>query len=167
MSGARGYAERFVREEPQFYVLRVLTTIVCWLFVVFASWSGYRAIVQVKSLELRSVDAVLHPGSTVTADAVSWARTYVSVRIELVQDAHRETIGWRQIGTHGVPSLDPRWVRATLSATLTPAMLERLHDGDARVVATALGRSQWMRVPPPTIREARVELRVSSAASTP
>lgn len=159
MTAARGYTERFVREEPQFRVLRILTTVVCMSFVPLASWSGYRAIVQVKSLELRPIDGVVQAGSTVTADAVSWARNYVSVRIELVQDRHRETIGWQQIGTHGVPSLDPRWQRATLTATLTPAILEHYHDGDARIVATALGRSQWMRVPPPTIREARVTLR--------
>jgi hypothetical protein len=167
MTAARGYAERFVREEPQFFVLRVVTTWVCVLFAVFASWSGYRAIVQVKSLELRPVPGALHAGSTVTADAVSWARNYVSVRVELVQDAHRETIGWQQIGTHGVPSLDPRWERATVSATLTPALLDRYHDGEARIVATALGRSQWMRVPPPTIREARVMLRRGAGIGSP
>jgi hypothetical protein len=159
MSLASGYAERFVREEPQFYVLRILTTVVCSLFVVFGGWSGYRAIVQVKSLQIRPVDAVLQPGSTVAVDAVSWARTYVDVRLELVQDAHRETIGTQQIGTHGVPSLDPRWQRATLSVTLTRTVLERYHEGSAMVVATAIGRSQWMRIPPPTVREARVMLR--------
>jgi hypothetical protein len=159
VTAARGYTERLVREEPQFLVLRLLTTTVCGLFAVFASWSGYRAIVQVKSLELEPLAHVMSAGSTVTADAVSWGRTYVSVRIELVQDGRRETIGWQQMGTHGVPSLDPRWVRARVTATVTPETLDHFHDGDARVVATALGRSQWLRVPPPTIREAPVVLR--------
>jgi hypothetical protein len=159
MSLASGYTERFVQEEPQFYVLRILTTIVCSLFVVLGSWSGYRAIVQVKSLELRRVEGVLAPGSIIAVDAVSWARNYVDLRLELIQDAHRETIGMQQIGTHGVPSLDPRWQRATLSVTLPPALLDRYHDGRATIIATATGRSQWMRIPPPTIRQALVTIR--------
>jgi hypothetical protein len=158
MSLASGYTERFVREEPQFFVLRVLATMVCSLFVLLGSWSGYRAIVQVKSLEIRPIETAIRPGSTITVDAVSWGRTYVDVRLELVQGWHREKIGAQQIGTHAVPSLDPRWQRATLSLAIPPALLNRYHDGDAKIVATATGRSQWMRIPPPTVREARVTI---------
>jgi hypothetical protein len=79
-----------------------------------------------------------------------------------------DTLIVHQLGTHGVPSLDPRWQAESDSVVLAADRLARYYDGEATLVATAVGRSQWMRTPPPTVRELRVTLRTLDAAgSTP
>jgi hypothetical protein len=147
-----------IREEPQFLVLRWLTIAVLALFVPSACWSGYRAIVQVKSLAIRASGTALGPGTRVAIDGVSWARNYVTMRLMLAQDGRTDTLIVHEIGTHGVPSLDPRWQAESDSAVLSAERLARYHDGEATLVATAVGRSQWLRVPPPTVRVLRVTL---------
>lgn len=151
-----------VREEPQFVVLRWFTIAVLSLFVPAACFSGYRALVQVKSLDIRTSGTTLGPGSRVAMDGVSWGRTYVTMRLMLRQDDRIDTLIVHELGTHGVPSLDPRWQAESDSVVLGADQLARYHDGEATLVATAIGRSQWMRVPPPTVRELRVSLRTES-----
>jgi hypothetical protein len=147
-----------IRDEPQFVALRWLTIVVLSLFVPSACWSGYRAIVQVKSLAIRASGTALGPGSRVAIDGVSWARNYVTMRLMLAQDGRTDTLIVHEIGTHGVPSLDPRWQAESDSVVLSSDRLARYHDGDATILAMAVGRSQWLRTPPPTVRALRVTL---------
>jgi hypothetical protein len=153
-----------VREEPQYVVLRWLTIVVLALFAPAACWSGYRAIVQVKSLAIRTTGTTIAQGAHVAIDGVSWGRTYVTMRLMLQQDGRSDTLIVHQLGTHGVPSLDPRWQAESDSAVISPELLSRYHDGPARLVAVAVGRSQWLRIPPPTIRELAVTLNTGSVA---
>lgn len=51
----------------------------------------YRAVTQIHNLEIQS-DDVVRSGSAVSATVVSYARTPIDVRIELVQDAHSEIV---------------------------------------------------------------------------
>lgn len=152
------------REEPQFVVLRWLTIAVLASFAPAACWSGYRAIVQVKSLAIRTDATTIAAGSRVAIDGVSWARNYVTMRLLLKQESRTDTLIVHQIGTHGVPSLDPRWQAESDSVVIGSELMSRYHDGPARLVAIAVGRSQWMRIPPPTIRELAVTLKTSSEA---
>ena len=46
----------------------------------------------------------------------------------------------------------------SLSVTLTPAMLSEFDPGPATLRASAVGRPQWLRVPPPSIREQAVSI---------
>ena len=46
----------------------------------------------------------------------------------------------------------------------TAALLERFRPGPATLRATGLGSSQWLRVPPPEVRERYVEIAVRRAA---
>ena len=41
---------------------------------------------------------------------------------------------------------------------LTPTMLDGFEPGTAMLRATAVGRSQWLRIPPPTVREQPVRI---------
>jgi hypothetical protein len=43
-------------------------------------------------------------------------------------------------------------------ATLTPALLASFAPGPAELRAVAVGRSQWLRVPPPTVAAVTVVL---------
>src|SRR5205085_7358831 len=107
---------------------------------------------QVKSLELRASGRGLQPGSSITVHAVSWARTTVTVRVELVQDGRSDTLQVRTIQSNHVASLDPRTRSAWLYVVLGREALARFHAGGAMLRASAIGGPQWLRTPPPLVR---------------
>jgi hypothetical protein len=160
----RSTAARFEQEGLEFVVLRRVSIVVLVLFLVPGIFAAYRAWVQVRSLEIRASSPTLGAGSTVTVDGVSWARTYVAMRLVLKQGARTDTLMRYQIGTNAVPSLDPRMREASVTVTLGADLLANYHDGEARLIATAIGRPQWMRIPPPLVRETAVRLRTPGAA---
>ena len=56
------------------------------------------------------------------------------------------------------PVFDPRPQHGSVVVTLTREMLAPLENGPAILRASALGRPQWLRTPPPTIREQPVTI---------
>lgn len=127
--------------------------------LVIAMLSGYRAYFQVRSLELSLPERTLHSGSTIEASVVTSGRTFVDVQLEIIQGGHSEPLAAGQVPKNNFASYDPRTQRAALRVALTPELLARFEDGPARVRATATGRAQWLRVPPPEVREIIVEIR--------
>ena len=121
-----------------------------------AMWSGYRAIVQVFALDLRVAGPVLRAGSTVGFRVVTSARTTVDVTLEVVQGERARTLATRRVPGNRNPAYDPRPRRDSLALGLPPETLAALAPGPAVIRATAVGRSQWLRLPPPTVREAAV-----------
>lgn len=121
--------------------------------------SGYRAWVQVRGLELRVEDATLRGGSVVRTSVVISGRATVEVRLELIQGARVETLAVQNVPGNEWAAIDPRPRAASQSVGVTPETLERFSEGAALVRATATGRPQWTRLPPPTVRETRVEIR--------
>jgi hypothetical protein len=118
--------------------------------------SGYRAIVQIYRLELRVPDRPLVAGASVGARVVTSGRTRATLTLELIQDGHVATLGRQLVTGNWDGAYDPLPKRAALQASITAAQLASLRPGPARLRATALGSSQWLRVPPPTIREIAV-----------
>jgi hypothetical protein len=129
------------------------------VILVFAAMSGYRAYFQVRSLELRPAERVLRSGTSVEVKAESYARTPVDVRIELIQGAKTKNLGGVRIPRNYDPALDPRLKRAALTVALTPELLSGFESGPAQLRATAEGRMQFGRTPPPLIREVSVEIK--------
>ncbi len=127
------------------------------MHVPLALWSGYRATVQVQSLELNASDR-LRDGSTIRVGVVSSGRVTVDVRLEMIQGARAETLGVQRVASSGNPAYDPRFKRAAMSVVVTPQLLSRFEAGSARVRATAHGRPQSLRTPPPETREVMVEI---------
>lgn len=125
---------------------------------VVAMLSGHRAYFQVRSLDLVSSGKVLRGGSSVRASVVTSGRTFARVRLELIQGAHAEKLAEQVVPKNEWAAIDPRQQRATLTATLTPELLARFEAGPALLRATALGGSQWLRVPPPEVRDLEVEV---------
>ena len=119
--------------------------------------SAYRAWYQVHSLKLVT-GGVLRDGSTIEATVVSYARTPVDVRLELIQGMRTVTLGQQLVPDNHLAGYDPRPRRATLTVALTPELLARFEAGHALLRATATGRPQWLRLPPPTVCEADVAL---------
>jgi len=118
--------------------------------------SSYRAWVQIKRLSVTASEPVLHAGTTVRADVASWARTEADATLELVQGSHVETLGTLDLPRNREPVFDPRPRRDSVVVVLSPAQLSRFDAGPARLRATAYGRPQWLRTPPPVVREQEV-----------
>ena len=140
------------RESRVLVVVRWLSTVVLALYAIFGLISAYRAWVQVKSLDLRTSGQELQRGSSITVLAVSWARTTVTVRVELIQDGRSDTLQICRIQSNHVASLDPRTRSAWLYVVLGREQLERFHAGRATIRASAIGGPQWLRTPPPLVR---------------
>lgn len=127
-------------------------------YVAPGLFSAYRAWVQVRSLELNAPRSEIRSGDTVRVRAVSWARTRVRFDLQLVQGERARTLAARVIPDNHNPSIDPRWRRDSIVVVLTPALLEEYDRGPATLRATAIGGPQWLRTPPPLIRQRRVNL---------
>jgi hypothetical protein len=115
--------------------------------------SSYRAWIQIKELTLSTTSSELAPGVVVRSNLTSWARTESDARIELVQGRHVTMLGEVYLPRNHDAYYDPRPRHGTVEVALTPAMLEGFEAGAATLRATALGRPQWLRTPPPTVRE--------------
>ena len=120
--------------------------------------SSYRAWVQIKSLSLSTTSPVLSPGVIIRSDLVSWARTESDARIEIVQGGDTMMLGEVYLPRNREPVFDPRPQHGSVVVTLTREMLAPLENGPAILRASALGRPQWLRTPPPTIREQPVTI---------
>jgi hypothetical protein len=129
------------------------------LFLLDATVSGYRAWVQIFRLNLQMADTVLSPGSSVQVSVKTSGRTFVQVRLELLQSGRTEVLAVEDIPKNGDASLDPRAQYRTLIVQLPPALWSRFRSGPALLRATAIGRPQWLRTPPPTVRERSITLR--------
>lgn len=131
--------------------------IVVSVYLVIGMIALYRALVQVHSLEVQSPD-VLQQGSEVGAMVVSYARTPLDMRIELVQDGHSEIIAVQRVSKNEWSLLDPRTRHSSQTAVLTDDLLARFAAGKAIVRATAIGREQLGHLPPPGVRERVVNI---------
>lgn len=130
------------------------------LFLITGLVSAHRAYYQVRGLELEVSEPVLREGSSIQFGVVGSGRTTLDVRLELIQGAHAETLAARRVRGNEWAFFDPRPTRATHAVVLTPEILSRFVGGAATLRATATGRPQWTRLPPPTVREAAVEIRL-------
>ena len=158
---ARASAARLATFQESSRSLRVLFWILLpfvLAHVILASYSGYRAIVQVYSVQLATDTPTLHAGSTIDVAVATSGRATVDADLELIQSTHGETLAVLRVPGHTNASYDPRTIHASQRVTLTSEQLARFHAGPARLRATANGRSQWLRVPPPVIREQVVEI---------
>jgi hypothetical protein len=139
-------------------VLRRLVLPLLALHVALALWSGYRAIVQVFRLELQVAQPLLRAGSAVSYAVVSSGRVPVTVRLELVQGTRAEMLATTRVRDGAIAGYDPRLQRARQSVVLTEPVLSRFEAGPALLRVTAVGSSQWLRTPPPTVREVAVRI---------
>ena len=132
--------------------------------VILATISGYRAIVQVYHVELATDAPTLRAGTTVAIAVATSGRTTVDAELELIQATHAETLAVLRVHDHTNASYDPRTIHAARRVTLTSEQLAHFAPGPARLRVTANGRSQWLRVPPPVVREQAVEIGTSSGS---
>jgi hypothetical protein len=146
------------REARPLALLRNGTLVLVGTLLLIGIVSTYRALVQVRHLELETSEGTLRSGSTVETEVVISGRTMVDVHLELIQGAHSETLGVLNVRGNEFGFLDPRPKQVSQKVTINNDILSRFHDGEARLRATAIGREQFTRLPPPVVRELRVEI---------
>ena len=139
-------------------VLRWIILPLLCVHVVLALISGYRAIWQIFSLEIRAPAAVLRPGSLVGVKVVSSGRVEADAILELIQGERAETLVVRYLQRNWDGAYDPLPKRDSAFVALSAETLRRFAKGPATLRATAHGSMQWLRTPPPTVRERVVEL---------
>jgi len=141
----------------------VIVKKVIWVFVginfVFAVMSGYRAYYQVRSLDLRLTERVLRSETSVEVITESYGRDPITVRLDLIQGAKTKTLGGIRIPPNYIPAVDPRVKRVSMTVTLTSELLAGFESGPSQLRATALGRPEFGRTPPPLVREVSVEIK--------
>ena len=140
------------------WLRRIVIAFILVTYVIPSLFSAYRAWVQVRSLDLTVARNDLRVGDTIRVNAVSWARTWVYVDLFLIQGKRTDTLATHEIAKNRNASIDPRWRRDSMTVVITPALLAGFEPGPATIRAKAEGGPQWLRVPPPLIREASVQL---------
>jgi hypothetical protein len=148
-----------VKDAWPIVILKRATQVFLALCFVTALVSGHRAYFQVRSLELQLTETTLHDGTVIQTTVVSSGRTHVDVRVELIQGTHVETLAVQRVLGNDWGAIDPRQQHGSQSIVLTSEFLERFQAGTVQVRATATGRPQWTRLPPPVVREASAEIR--------
>jgi len=131
--------------------------VVIGALLVIGAISAYRALVQVRSLDLKAPTS-LPAGSVVEVAVVSSGRTTVDVDVELIQGSHSEKLFRLHLRGNELAFFDPRPRDGSQSMTLTEETLARFEPGPARLRAIAVGREQFTRLPPPTVREMAVDI---------
>jgi hypothetical protein len=126
-------------------------------FLTLGPVAAHRAYFQVRALGLE-VPAVIEPGATVRATATYSGRTTGRIIVELVQGTAAETLASSRVPANRLRFWDPRAVEYVVIAHVTAERLSRFSAGPAVVRVTGHGAGQWMRVPPPEIRERPVRL---------
>jgi hypothetical protein len=121
--------------------------------LAFGIWSAYSAWVQVRKLDLTVASPNLRPGMPAVVHVVSSGRTFVTVRLELVQGSHAETLAELRVAPNHVSVYDPRSRPATMTPTFTTEFLAHFQPGPAILMAIGTGGPQWTRTPPPVVRE--------------
>jgi hypothetical protein len=155
------FESRTIREARAMVLLKRLFTVAVSVYLVIGTISAYRAFYQVRSLELQSPD-VLREGEAITTNVVSYARGAVDVQIELVQEQHTLLLGFQRVHGNDWALFDPRTQHGTQTVVVTDDVLKRFADGKAIVRATATGRPQWGRLPPPLVREKVITIQRTS-----
>lgn len=134
-------------------VLKRACQLVVAIYLVIGAFATWRSYYQVHSLELQTDSSVLQPGSTITANLVSYARNRIDVRFDLIQNGHVETLASRQVPGNEWALLDPRIRKASPVVVLSQEVLGQFEARPVVIRVTATGRPQWGRVPPPVVRE--------------
>jgi len=136
---------------PISWLKRLFVAIIAALLAI-GMVSAHRAYFQIRNLELNAPD-LLTEGSVVQTSVVSSGRTACDVVVELIQGAHSERLLKLHLNGNELGFFDPRAQEDSSRVTLTRDILSSFQPGTARLRAVAIGRHQWFRLPPPTIRE--------------
>ena len=148
-----GLSERASKGSRLLRVVQRVVIIVALLHVAIGAWSAYRAWVQVRRLELKVVSPDLSAGMPSFVHVVTSGRTPVDVRLELIQGSHAVMLATLRVAPSRDGFYDPRTRQGSMMPSFTAEFLAQFQAGPAILRATARGRPQWLREPPPVVEE--------------
>ncbi|MGH7621545.1 MAG: hypothetical protein ACREMU_04330, partial [Gemmatimonadaceae bacterium] len=148
----------FHRTPHSLRVLRWIVGPLVAVHILLATISGYRAVWQIHRVQLYAPERTLHAGSLIGFSYVSTARVPSDAELVLIQGAQHVSVAATSLAANVNPSYDPRTKTASVHATLTPELLANFHAGPATLRVTAYGNMQWLRTPPPVVKELSVQL---------
>jgi len=146
-------------ESKPIVILKLGFAVVLAALFLIGIVSSHRAYFQVRGLGIKS-DQELVAGSNVSISLTTSGRTTVDVRVELIQHERSTTLFNMQLRGSELAFFDPRPRSAQNSITVTKAQLAGFEKGKAVIRATAVGRPQWGRLPPPTVTDFPIDIQV-------
>ena len=146
-----------VKDTRGIAIVKRVCVVVISVYFVIGMIALYRALVQVHRVELNSAQT-LRDYSPITATVLSYGRVPVDLHLELVQQAHTETLATKQLAKNDWALLDPRIRKFTETVVLPGDVLDRFDDGKAIIRATVTGRPQLGHLPAPVVYEQVVEI---------
>ena len=144
--------------DPRWMILfKRLVIFVVALHLLIGLISSYRAYFQVHSVDI-STNELLQDGSLIKTRVVSYGRTPVDVKLEIIQNGIVVKLHEQRVAANEFGFYDPRTQTGSFTVLITAHTLNQLESGAAVLRATAVGRHQWMRLPPPFVREVNVNI---------
>ncbi|MBA2686704.1 MAG: hypothetical protein H0U64_01260 [Gemmatimonadaceae bacterium] len=147
------FDNRLSTETTRLHIIRRSIITLAVIHFSLALISGYRGWAQVKHVRIMTEDEVLGPGSGVAIDVITSGRNPVTLVVEAVQSGKARLLGTDTIPDNRHRFYDPRSQRIRVAVVFTPEILRMFAEGPVLLRARAEGRSQFLRVPPPTIVE--------------
>ena len=138
-------------------LLKKICLLVVGAYLAIGLTAGYRAYHQIKSVDLETPQT-LRAGSLVETFVVTYGRTFVDVRLEVIQGPQTETVSVHRIPNNKWAFMDPRTRRVSNTSVLTDDVIKKFQSGPATLRATATGLPQLGHVPPPMVREIAIEI---------
>ena len=120
--------------------------------------SGFRAWVQVYSLDLWSSSKDAAPGTRIVAKVATSGRIGIAVNLTARQGSNSLLLGSKTIPSNRQAIYDPRSRRDSLVVILDDRLLRELGPGSISIVATATGRPQFTRLPPPVVKHLTMDI---------
>jgi hypothetical protein len=115
---------RFPQESAWERWLKRTTLAFVACYLVIATISGFRAIVQIYSVRI-AAPSLLQPGTAVSTVVRSSGRTFGEVSLELAQRGRVDTLGQGTLAANTNSVFDPRGSRSKSSNRSTPPIPDR------------------------------------------
>ena len=140
-------------------IRRTLTPLLVVVAILFLI-SGVRALVQVFDLDVwvSTTNPSLQGSFEAGTSVITSGRAVATVKLELVQDGRSEILMVDSVRRRNFAVFNPLPRRSARRVVVSPVVLSRFGAGQATVRATATGRPQWTRTPPPSVSSIEINI---------
>ncbi len=149
-------AQRMMGGPRLVRVVKRVVLIIALLYGAVGIWSVYRAWAQVQVLDVKLMSTSLRPGMPSVVRVVTSGLTYVTVRFDLVQGSHSETLADLRVAPSPKGIFSPGKRQGSMMPSFTAEFLAKFQPGPAIVRTTATGVPKWYLSPAPLVQEVPV-----------
>jgi hypothetical protein len=156
--GVRERDNQTVLPKREFSVARLFARLTIAFVVVLGGWTAHRTWFQVRDLHVQAPPGAIRAGWRPLINVVTSGRKEVRVLVLLNQGERTDTIGVHRISGHRNGFWDPRFISQTFSPRVSRTQAGHFTEGPAMLRVEAHGYAQWLRTPPPVVREIPVRI---------